>query len=186
MAQADAVGNPHPPFERYGISLQPLQASHLEMVRQWRNDPKISAMMLDQRLITPQMQADWFASISASSRHFCFVAYFRHAPIGFASLTRLADQPEVAEPGLYIYDDRYRGNLVPFCVVFALLDYAFEQLALQRLVARVFDYNQPALRFNAACGYKPVLPLHEGLNAYELSPSDYIQARTKLSRFIRY
>ena len=174
------------PSLRYGIELRPLTDRDLERVRQWRNDPQIASMMVDQRHISPEQHQAWFARISASPRHFCFVAYFRGEPIGVASLTLDADDSQLGEPALYIGDERFRQNLVPFCVVFALLDFAFEQLGLTRLQARVFAHNSAARRFNASCGYRPVTPESDGLNLYQLTADDYYAARSHYSRFIRY
>jgi len=42
-------------FSRYGITLKELQRDEIEMVRQWRNDPKIAGLMLDQTHITEEM-----------------------------------------------------------------------------------------------------------------------------------
>lgn len=174
------------PSLRYGIELRPLTDADLERVRQWRNDPQIASMMVDQRHISPEQQQAWFARIRTSSRHFCFVAYFRDEPIGVAILTLDVDDSQLGEPGLYIGDPRFRQNLLPFCVVFALLDFAFEQLGLTRLEARVFAHNSAARRFNASCGYRPVGPEGDGLNRYQLTAADYHAARDHYTRFIRY
>ena len=183
---SDVATLPPGAFQRYGVTLRPLQVDDLEMVRAWRNDPSIASMMVDQSYITSEQQAAWFTRIRSSPRHFIFVAHFRDEAIGVASLTLSAEHMGEAEPALYIAHERYRHNLVPFCVVFALLDFAFEQLALTRLNARVFAHNVAARRFNASCGYQPSSPEGDGLNSYQLVPADYYAARTKISRFIRY
>ena len=76
-------------YERYGVQLRRLQADELELVRQWRNDPKIASQMLDQTFITPQMQQAWFERLQSSDRACYYVAWFRQQPIGVASLTAI-------------------------------------------------------------------------------------------------
>lgn len=186
MTDAPAAVQKLTPALRYGIDLRPLTDGDLERVRQWRNDPQIASMMVDQHTISPEQHQAWFARISVSQRHFCFVAYFRGEPIGVATLTLDAEDPQRAEPGLYIGEARFRQNLVPFCVVFALLDFAFEQLGVSQLTARVFAHNSAARRFNASCGYRPLGPEGDGLNCYQLTAADYYAARDHYSRFIRY
>ena len=57
------------PSLRYGIELRPLTDRDLERVRQWRNDPQIAGMMVDQRYISPeQHQAGVVAQIRELSR----------------------------------------------------------------------------------------------------------------------
>lgn len=173
-------------FERYGVTLSPLRAEDLEMVRTWRNDPKIASLMLDQTYITAPMQQAWFARLQASSQQFYYVAYFRGQPIGVGSLIAVDPQQGSAEPGMYIYPDEYRSNLVPFCVAFALNDLAFETFGLTRLYGKIFATNSASVRFHEACGYHRYTEQADGLGLYLLEQPAYRLARDKISRFIRY
>lgn len=175
-----------PSFERYGVRLRRLQADELELVRQWRNDPKIASQMLDQTFITPQMQQAWFDRLQSSDRACYYVAWFRQQPIGVASLTAIDWQSGTAEPGMYIYPDEFRSNLVPFCVAFALNDMAFEQLGLTRLYGKIFTSNSASIRFHEACGYQQLGEAEDPLIRYQLVPDHYRPARDQISRFIRY
>jgi UDP-4-amino-4,6-dideoxy-N-acetyl-beta-L-altrosamine N-acetyltransferase len=173
-------------FERHGVLLARLAESDLERVRQWRNDPKIAAQMIDQRHITPEMQAAWFARLQTSTTSCYWVAWFRGQPIGVASLVHVDWEAGTAEPGMYIYPDAFRSNLVPFCVGLALDDLAFEVLGLRRLRASVFETNTAALRFNAACGYVATGEADGPLRFFELTPETYAPARAKMARFLRF
>lgn len=186
MTDVSAAEQKLTPLPRYGIELRWLAECDLERVRLWRNEPRIASMMVDQQYISPEQHQAWFTRISASPRHFCFVAYFRGEPIGVATLTLDPYDATVGEPGIYIGDERFARNLVPFCVVFALLDFGFEQLGLVKMKARVFALNSAARRFNACCGYQPVGQEGDGLNSYQLTAADYYAARNHYSRFIRY
>ena len=48
-------------FEKYGVKLERLTADKIELVRNWRNDPKISQYMEFRDHITAEMQKKWFA-----------------------------------------------------------------------------------------------------------------------------
>ena len=175
-----------PTFERYGIQLRRLQADDLERVRQWRNDPKIASQMLDQTYITAPMQQVWFERLQRSDSACYYVAWFRQQPIGVASLTAIDWQAGSAEPGMYIYPDEFRSNLLPFCVAFALNDMAFEALGLSRLYGKIFTSNPASIRFHTACGYQQLGEAEETLIRYQLLPECYRPARDQISRFIRY
>jgi UDP-4-amino-4,6-dideoxy-N-acetyl-beta-L-altrosamine N-acetyltransferase len=173
-------------FSRYGITLRELQLDEIELVRQWRNDPKIAALMLDQTYITEDMQKKWFDRISQSDSQYYFLAWFKDHPIGVASLIKIDRAPQTCEPGMYIYVDEYRNNIVPFCVAFALNDLAFDLFNLQTLYGKIFADNAASVRFHEACGYTKYDDLVDGLGLYSLNHTDYLVARNKISRFIRY
>lgn len=183
---SDVATLPQGAFQRYGVTLCPLQADDLEMVRAWRNDPKIASLMLDQTHITASMQQAWFARLKGSNQQFYYVAWFRQTPIGVASLTAVDRLQGSAEPGMYIYPDEYRSNLVPFCVAFALNDLAFEDFGLTRLYGKIFATNTASVRFHEACGYHRYAEQADGLGRYLLEQPAYLLARDKISRFIRY
>jgi len=67
---------------RYGITLERITPEHLEMVRQWRNDPKISKFMFHQGEITSAMQQEWFESINNISNFF-FIIHYHVNQLGF-------------------------------------------------------------------------------------------------------
>ena len=173
-------------FSRYGITLKELQRDEIEMVRQWRNDPKIAELMLDQTHITEEMQKQWFERMSQSDCQYYFLAWFKDQPIGVASLINIDREQQTCEPGMYIYVDEYRNNIVPFCVAFALNDLAFEGLGLSQLFGKIFANNQASVRFHEACGYRLYETREDGLGLYVLERKAYLAARAKLARFIRY
>lgn len=172
-------------FQRYGITLKPVTRDDLEMLRQWRNDPKIASQMLDKRHISAPMQQAWFEKIHDAEDQAYMVAYFRDEPIGVASLVAIDRAAGRCEPGMYIYPDQYRNNIVPFCVAFALNDLAFETLGMTALYGKIFTDNQASVRFHEACGYRHY-GQNDNLALYVLEQAAYLSARDKLAKFIRY
>lgn len=173
-------------FARYGVRLVPLVQDDIEMVRQWRNDPKIADLMLDKTHITIEMQRQWFARLQLDNDRFYYLAWFKDQPIGVASLIGVNREAGSCEPGMYIYVDEYRNNIVPFCVAFALNDLAFEVLGLSQLFGKIFANNTPSIRFHEASGYRHYDEGEDGLGLYILEREPYLVARAKIARFIRY
>ncbi|MCC5854448.1 MAG: UDP-4-amino-4,6-dideoxy-N-acetyl-beta-L-altrosamine N-acetyltransferase [Idiomarina sp.] len=174
-----------PAFQRYGIRLKPLSKDDLERVRQWRNSSDIAQHMLDQTHITHEMQLKWFAGLQGDQTRAYWVAWFKDEPIGVASLTAIHHDAGTVEPGMYIYPEQYRNNIVPFCVAFALNDVAFEELQLSCLKGKIFEDNDASKRFHEKCGYR-YTGRDDNLLFYELNYDDYVAARAPLARFIRY
>ena len=50
-------------FKRYDIILERLTLDKIELVRNWRNDPKISQYMDFKEYISPEMQLNWFIKL---------------------------------------------------------------------------------------------------------------------------
>jgi len=187
-------------YAKYGVTLKPLSADMLEMVREWRNDPEISQHMLTQDYISADQQRDWYAKIARQTSVIYWVVWFKGEPIGVASLTAIDQERGIAEPGMYIYPEQYRNNIVPFCVAFALNDFAFQELNLKLLIGKIFEDNAASLRFHEKTGYRPVanevqrefglaeVTMHKGQKLYwfTLSRDDYETAKAPIARFIRY
>ncbi len=183
-------------FQRYGVTIKTLTESDLEMVRNWRNSPEIAQHMLDQSYITADMQRKWFNGLQNDNSRTYWVAWFKGEPIGVVSLVNINLSEGTAEPGMYIYPQQYRNNIVPFCVAFILNDYAFEELGLSLLFGKIFTDNEASVRFHEKCGYVRVgvnpelaVPAEwEGkqLIHYELTVANYEQAKKPIARFIRY
>lgn len=175
-----------PVFSRYGVTLRPLAEDMLETVRQWRNDPEIAQHMLNQELITAEKQRLWFQELVDDRSRAYWVAWFKNEPIGVASLVNIDRVSGTVEPGMYIYPQIYRNNIVPFCVAFALNDMAFEVLGLTCLKGKIFPENEASIRFHQKCGYSEIPSDDEKLLRYELVRANYESARAPIALFIRY
>lgn len=179
-------------FKRFGVTLKPLSEDMLETVRQWRNDPEVAKHMLTREYISAEQQVQWFKRMSQDPTQMYWVAWFKEQPIGVASLTEINTQSKTVAPGMYIYPQEFKNNIVPFCVAFALNDYAFEELKLETLIGKIFTDNESSLRFHEKCGYKKFMPNTgmqnepEGLQWFCLSQDDYETAKAPIARFIRY
>lgn len=191
-------------FQRYGVTLKPLTADMLEQVRKWRNLPEIAQHMLDQRTISAAQQQAWFEHLAGDQSRFYWVVWFKEEAIGVVSLLNINQQTKMAEPGMYIVPERYRNNIVPFCVAFALNDYAFEELGLEQLLGKIFADNEASLRFHETSGYvqtgqRQFVPLQASTVSTEkvttttkclldfvLTKDAYYAARAPIARFIRY
>ena len=50
-------------FKGYGIELRPVTRADLFVLRQWRNSPQISQMMVNNSYITSRQQQLWYQKI---------------------------------------------------------------------------------------------------------------------------
>lgn len=171
-------------MQGYQIRLRQVTQADLSQLRSWRNDPEISQYMLSQKPISMEQQQAWFRKIARDPRQQHFVIEYKGKPIGSANISlKVGDSltdASVIEPGLYIADSRYRGNLLAFAPTLLLNDYCFLQLSASSLYAKVKASNQAALNYNQKLGYQRkqsnklmAKPLDDELIEIELQPTTY-------------
>jgi len=173
---------------KYGITLRRLDTDDLELLRGWRNDPKIANQMNYREYITPGMQKKWFSTIN-NSNNFYFIIIAEGKKIGLADLKDIDYGKKSWEAGLFIYNDNFLGTLVPFQIFLAQYDFGFFDLNLETCYGKVLNSNTNAIKFNASFGYT-LEPGQDGLvhQKYVLTKELYItrkeQLLKKLSKFI--
>jgi UDP-4-amino-4,6-dideoxy-N-acetyl-beta-L-altrosamine N-acetyltransferase len=189
-------------ISEFSVELRPLQRQQLEMLRQWRNDPQIAAPMLQQQLISADMQQQWFARIQHDKHQAQFVIYYKDEAIGACNLKsadgRELGQSETIESGFYLAHPRFRGTLLAFFPALALNQYCFERLNCTTLLAQVKLSNSAALRFNEKLGYQRQpdnITVQTGnersgfeqveLAVFTLNHTDHQQAAATFAPFIR-
>ena len=69
----------------YGIILKRLTEDKIELVRHWRNHPKIQQYMEYKEYITEAMQRDWFNHINNDSNYY-FVIQYKEKEIGLINI----------------------------------------------------------------------------------------------------
>lgn len=159
--------------------------------------------MLSQDHITPEQQVTWFQRIHYATDQQHFMIQYKGVSVGVVNIKALGNEllfgASVIEIGLYIYEEKYRGNFLAFCPALAISDYCFDYLACDQLYAKVIANNNAAIRFNEALGYKAILASPNGLETKEveskhdnelfidmhLSQADYEACSVKLKKFIQ-
>ena len=137
-----------------GVTLKRLEEKDLEMLRTWRNDPKIRRVMFFQEDITRDMQLKWFTSLSELDYY--FVIETDKKPVGLIHLNIDEKDRDSAFAGLFIHDDSYWGTQVPVYSSLALLHFAFEDLDLKQVLAKVRKDNSAAIRYNQSLGFSAI------------------------------
>jgi len=171
-------------FTRYDITLQRLTEDKIEMVRQWRNDPKISKYMEYRDTITPEMQKAWFLRID-NPQNYYFIIVFEGKEIGLADVKDIDAVGKTGEGGLFIYNDGYQNSEVPFRAVLALNDFCFSSLGLKTMIAHIMRDNPRAIEFNRALGYvQDTAEASLTKLKYILSKEDYFKHRDQIARFL--
>lgn len=160
----------------YGVTMSAVKMEQLELLRSWRNSAFIKAQMVSDETITEQQQRIWFENIKHRDDQQHFVIHYKNQAIGAANLKSEngISIPEAAhlEPGIYIGDERYRGNILAFAPSLLLIDYCFNVLQKEALKAKVKVSNEAALNYNHKLGYQEV-DKNRDYVAIVLTPKQY-------------
>jgi RimJ/RimL family protein N-acetyltransferase len=174
-------------ISKYGVELVRVQKDHIEMIRLWRNDPKIRDHMFFKSEITADMQRMWFNSVH-NDQNFYFMVCLAGKPIGLISISSIDYEHKKAFAGLFIYDDNYLGTDIPVRSSLCLLDTFFTYTAVDTLYAKVRDSNIIADQYNTSLGFERIKKIELGQGyEYGLEKEKYFkkantlrQAATKL------
>lgn len=137
-----------------GVSLRKIELADIELLRQWRNDDKIVKHMFYKQVITPPMQLAWFNSLS--DKDFYFIIHYKEKKLGLINVCLNKETQEEAFVGLFIYEDKYWGTQIPVLASMALLKFAFEELQLQKVKAKVRPENIVAQKYNQQLGFSVI------------------------------
>ena len=161
-------------ISRYGIVLERLKAEQAELVRQWRNDQKISRFMFYKGEITPAMQREWFESID-NEQNFFFLIIHNQTPVGLINISSIDWESKTAYTGLYIYDDRFLATDIPVMASLAMLDVFFMMFDMQSVYAKVKGNNKAAHNYNSSLGFTRTKKIEYGLGyEYMLQKEIYL------------
>lgn len=140
-------------IKKYGICLESLSLTDLELLRNWRNSDLVRPFMHFQEFIHPEMQHQWFNGIDPSENLY-FIISKDQIKIGLIHLKDIDWLSCGAEAGIFIGDLEYMNSIVPVLATICLMDLAFEVLSLKILKAKIEKANQRTLQFNLNLGYK--------------------------------
>jgi RimJ/RimL family protein N-acetyltransferase len=139
-------------LSKYGVTLKRLTFDKIELVRNWRNDPKISQYMEFRGYITSEMQQRWFENIDNCFNYY-FIINYNGEEVGLVNIKNIDITYKCAEPGIFIYEDKYLNTDVGFRTALCNMDFAFEGLDLNYLYGYVMQFNKRTIRYSKALGF---------------------------------
>ena len=174
-------------LENYGVKLVLLTQDKIEMVRQWRTDPKISQYMDFRGEITKEMQEKWFFNLNNGIDNFYWLIVYKDEEIGLINIKDVDYQNKTGETGVFIYDDKYLNTDVAYRAHLVMFDFAYSELGLGVTRSHILKLNVRAQRFGIFLGSR----LAEGQDdtenqLYLITKEDYFNNVNRLHFLRRY
>lgn len=165
-------------LSNYGITLKRLTHDKIEMLRGWRNDPKIQQTMFYREYITPEMQERWFQNLD-KTRNYYFIIEFNGNEIGLINVKNIDFVQKNGESGVFIYDDRYLNTDMAYRAHLVMFDYMYEVLKLDYTYSHILEGNTRAIRFMHFLG-GDVVENNAGALYCELYAEQYLTNNNRL------
>ncbi|MCG8368262.1 MAG: GNAT family N-acetyltransferase [Pseudanabaenales cyanobacterium] len=137
-------------FVGNNIQLTPIQRSFLPAITKWIYDPNIflNTFFRDPFPLTLEQLEEWFQNLGRdpNSRVFALQTLKDNHFIGEVALREIDWKNRSAQYAILIGESEYRGKGYGIETTKLVLEYAFSELALHRIEARVLDDNYRAAR----------------------------------------
>jgi RimJ/RimL family protein N-acetyltransferase len=157
----------------------------IELVRFWRNDPKITQFMDFKDYISQEMQVIWFNKINNKYNYY-FIIEVDNKEVGLVNIKDIDYENCIGETGIFVYDDFYLNSDLPFRAILCANDYYFEDLNMKILLGRVIKNNKRAIRFNKALGSKEFKIIENAnYNMWQTSKIDYQKSRETIKKMLK-
>lgn len=135
------------------IDLVPVDYSHRDAIREWRNRPEVARFMKETDPISEADHARWFDAMMVDPRSHYWIVTVDGAPSGIAHLSSISEKDRRCDWGYYLASNSARGAGVGSYVWYRLLDYAFGVLDLEKVCAEVLGFNDRVLAMHATFGF---------------------------------
>ena len=170
-------------LNKHNVLLVSLNSDYLEIVRRWRNSDSISKFMEYREEISQQQQKQWFAKINPEKEYY-FIIKKDLIPIGMIHINKINSKLKTAEVGLFIGEDNYQGTGIAFGASLNLLDFAFDQLKLKKVFAKVKITNNNAVMYNSFLGFTEEYHLNPNFSMWKLTKETYKENKAKIEDYL--
>ena len=161
-------------FARFGVTLERLQAKHLELVRQWRNSDLVLPNMRFREIIPPAAQIRWFESLDLKANWY-FVAYIGEVPFALFHIRDIDWAKKLGEAGGFVGDRGFVARPDAARATLALMDFGFFVLQLEWLQAHYHPQLSRIALFNQQLGYQVERLEPDGFACVSVSADRYFQ-----------
>ncbi|MDO9093335.1 MAG: GNAT family protein [Rubrivivax sp.] len=138
-------------------ALRAIEASDLDQLLAWRNRPELRRFFREYRELNATQQRQWFDSKvngDPSTRMFAIVHQDTDTLLGAAGLCYIDWINRTADFSLYIgHEGLYIDDTLAPDVAVTMIDYAFDELGLNRLWSEIYAFDEAKASFFQKLGF---------------------------------
>ena len=166
------------------VTIRPITYDDTEDIIRWRNSDFVRSRFIDQTLFTKESHEKWLKNfvetgkvdvtiykdvtsmgtikkddytsltLSETGKVAQFIILFNEKSVGSVYLRDIDYDKKSAEYGIFIGEESARGNGVGTKSAALILQYAFEELKLEKIFLRVYKDNTGAVKSYIKAGFK--------------------------------
>ena len=161
------------------ITLTKLDEGNLELLRNWRNTPQISNNMEFTGYITSEDQKVWFKNLCSETNYY-FIIHYQNRKIGLIHLNKFDHDKSSAHAGLFIAENEFTGTGISLGASLLIMTYAFDELKLDTVYAKIKRDNLSAVKYNSELGFIFEKHLNESFSLYKTTKHDFLEKKSIL------
>ncbi|QCS43930.1 GNAT family N-acetyltransferase [Natrinema versiforme] len=134
------------------VTLRPIEEDDLEFLQTQINDSRIWRAIGRSRPVNGEQEREFFENVVCGDDTVNFLIAADSTPIGTIGLHSIEWETRKAEIGYWLAPDHH-GRGYGTEATERVVRYAFDQLGLHRIAARVFEFNEPSKRLLESVGF---------------------------------
>jgi len=172
-------------INKYGITLERLTETDIELVRQHRNSELIRKRMFYQKQITEEEQKVWFSRINNDLNYY-FLILHKGKKIGLTHGNIVSYEKGISHGGIFIWEPTAMQSHLPIVASVCATDLIFFLVKMKKSMAEVRADNKIALEYNQKLGYKIVEELSNAEKfVLELTPENYLVTAKTIREMVK-
>ncbi|MGM0889314.1 MAG: GNAT family N-acetyltransferase [Bacillota bacterium] len=138
------------------IILRAIEIEDMQLLKDMINDPQIEKMVVGWSFpVSASQQLNWINSLGNDKSNIRFIIELDSlGPVGLASLSNIDFKNDTATINIKLKnDDGLKQKGLGYKVITLMIDYAFNQLNLNCLIASILKYNAASQKLFEKCGF---------------------------------
>jgi UDP-4-amino-4,6-dideoxy-N-acetyl-beta-L-altrosamine N-acetyltransferase len=134
-------------------SLRDLRPEDMDMIREWRNLPRVADYMYTDHVIRPEEHASWFARIMKDPCCKYWIIVCDGENVGLVNLYNIDHKNRRCYWAFYVVSPNVRGKGVGSYAEYAILSYVFNELKFEKLCCEVLAFNKGVVEMHQRFGF---------------------------------
>lgn len=158
------------------ISIRKIKKSDTKNIIKWRNSDAIMSVFIDRTPLTKEQHYKWLENKVKTGQVVQFIAYdsIKNKDFGSVYFRNIDSIHKKAEIGIFIGEEDYIGKGNGYRITLEALDYAFNELKLNKVYARILKFNKPSYSMFKKVGFHKDAILREDVIINEKAYDVYI------------
>jgi UDP-4-amino-4,6-dideoxy-N-acetyl-beta-L-altrosamine N-acetyltransferase len=137
------------------IALRRINADDHERLLEWRNSNAVAKFMYSDHKIERDEHARWFQGVlnDKTNGHY-WIIESGLAPVGLVNISDINLEHSRCTWAYYLAEPTARGKGLGSAIEFAMLEYVFETLNLNKIWCEVLASNEPVIRLHERFGFQ--------------------------------